>query len=83
MPNVPVDGRPQYSGLDVAMASHLLGRPPRVEAVGPDRYVEAGSWPVPTKAANGSSVTPIPPKEEPPKTPGQALWPHLPAGGNR
>ena len=85
MPTVPIDGRPQFSTLDVTLANVSLGRSPLhgVQQIGPDRYVLAGSWPTPIKA-NGFSgpvasegegaSSPDFPK---PRTPGRALWPNL------
>jgi hypothetical protein len=84
MPTVPVDGRAQYSFATVAIANASLGRMPwaGVEQVGPDRYVVAGSWPTPkpTPANSFSSAVAASsaPETTKPRSPGRALWPHLP-----
>jgi hypothetical protein len=88
MPTVPVDGRRQFSQLDVVIANSQLaisqpGRMPLagVSKIGPDMYVEAGSWPVPRTVSTGPSSARPEPQPETPKTPASALWPHLPTGG--
>jgi hypothetical protein len=80
--DVPVDGRKQFSQLQVILANTSLGRMPLagVERIGPDAYVAAGSWPTPRPVSTGPSSIPEPEPERP-KTPASALWPHLPTGG--
>jgi hypothetical protein len=89
MATVPVDGRRQFSQLDVVIANSQLaisqpGRMPLagVEKIGPDMYVEAGSWPVPRPVSTGPSFRPEPEPERP-KTPGQILWPNLGGANDR
>jgi hypothetical protein len=82
MPNVPIDGRPQFSLADVAVNVGLgRARFDGFEQIAPDRYVVAGSWPTPrpsppTSGAPSPLVASSPAPK--PKSPGQALWPHLP-----
>ena len=63
-PNVPIDGRPQFSPSVVATVNALMGRMPLadVETVTPGgSYILKNTWPTPK--ANGYSATPISSKE--------------------
>ena len=89
MATVPVDGRRQFSQLDVVIANSQLaisqpGRMPLagVSKIGPDMYVEAGSWPVPRTVSTGPSSARPEPEPERPKTPGQILWPSMAVKGD-
>jgi hypothetical protein len=86
MPNLvaPVDGRRQFSLVDVAVNVGMGRRPFAVfEQVGPDRYVLAGQWPTPrpsqpTSGPSSSGLASSPAPAPKPMTPGRALWPDLP-----
>ena len=85
MATVPVDGRPQFSLVDVAINVGLGRRAfAGFEQIGPDRYVLAGSFPAPKASDYGA--TPISPREgwasspapdAAPRSAGAALWPNL------
>jgi hypothetical protein len=79
MPNVPVDRRPQFSGLAAIMANTSMGRMPfaGMQQIAPDRYVVAGAWPTPKVSSFSSSVAASPAEPAAPKTAASALWPNL------
>jgi hypothetical protein len=80
--SVPRDGRLQFSFATAAVANASLGRMPLagMEQVGPDAYVVRGSWPTPKPTPTFSSAVAASSRapEAKPRSPGQALWPHLP-----
>jgi hypothetical protein len=81
----PVDGRPQFSFMGLAVANHVYGWPSlaEVQQIGPDRYILPNAWPTPRASGGGFSsavaATQAAPEAKP-RTPGQALWPNLPSG---
>jgi hypothetical protein len=79
MLRVPVDGRPQVSGMMAAAINMDRGRPPGygVIPVPGGRYImeEARRPPVANWTDGPPRATPIP--DVKPKTPAQALWPDL------
>jgi hypothetical protein len=82
--SVPRDGRLQFNFATAAVANASLGRMPwdGIEQVGPDRYVVAGSWPVPSSispsAAASRAMSPVEvPDAATPKSAAAALWPNL------
>ena len=82
MPNVPVDGRPQFNTLGLALSSVTGG--PGLDDVhqimpGVDRYVVTNAWPrpKPTPITAGTGAYAAAPTPQP-KSPASALWPDLP-----
>jgi hypothetical protein len=87
MPNVPVDGRPQFDPTTVMVANAMMGRWPLtsgVEAVVPGgAYILKNTWPTPrpSPATNGG-FSGLAASQAPPEVPrssaaARALWPQL------
>jgi hypothetical protein len=77
---VPIDGRRQFPKLHVEIVNALSGSDPRagvVQQVGDkyilDRYPPAAR----TNYGSGSTLPPLEPVAEAPKSAGQRLWPNL------
>jgi hypothetical protein len=81
MPTIPTDGRPQFSGLDVALFNAARGQMPLagMSQIGPDRYVLAGTFPRPSPTPRAFSPAVAATADAGPMTPARALWPDLPS----
>jgi hypothetical protein len=78
MPNVPIDGRPQYPKLAVEIVNAMNGREPTAgvhQQVG-DSYILEKYPPAPKASRFGGPSMAVA-EPETPKSPAQALWPHL------
>jgi hypothetical protein len=85
--SVPIDGRPQFSFLDLAL-NNVQGRGPtldQVQQIGADRYIQPNAWPKPkpspTTNSGFSGLAASPTPVEVPKgssKAAKALWPALP-----
>jgi hypothetical protein len=87
MPNVPIDGRPQFTTIGLALSSVTGG--PGLDDVtqimpGVDRYVVTNAWPRPKPSAGGFSgaiAASAAATERKPMSPAQRIWPNLPSAG--
>jgi hypothetical protein len=81
MPSVPVDGRPQFTTIGLALSS-VTGGPGLgdVQQIlpGMDRYVVTNAWPKPRPTPSGAVAASAAATEKRPMTPGRAIWPNLP-----
>jgi hypothetical protein len=74
---VPIDGRPQISGMMALAHSLDAGRSLPWRQVSPDRYILEDP-PRPRAPVMDSSPASEPTEIEGPKSAARALWPHLP-----
>jgi hypothetical protein len=81
MITAPVDGRPQFTTVGLALSS-VTGGPglADVQQIAPDRYILPNAWPKPrpTPGFSGAIAASAAATETKPMTPAKALWPNLP-----